>query len=61
VTGRPGDPNGRNSGFHVQGRDIYIERDPVETMLLFGCNLRKTQIANAPDSVREELWDVKAN
>lgn len=59
VTVRPGDPNGTNSGINVQGRNVVVTRKSVETMLLFGYGVHKTQIANAPSWVRSELWSVK--
>lgn len=59
VTVRPGDPNEMNSGINVQGRDVVVTRKSVETMLLFGYGMHKTQIVNAPDWVRSAVWDVR--
>ena len=59
VSVHKGDPNNMNSGIQMQGRDVVIERKSVETMLLFGYGVHKTQILNAPDWVRSEIWDVK--
>jgi uncharacterized protein (TIGR03435 family) len=56
---RPADPDGLNSGYHTEGRDIDIERKTVENMLLWGYGVHKTQIANAPEWVREEVWNAK--
>ncbi|HEY4381497.1 MAG TPA: TIGR03435 family protein [Acidobacteriaceae bacterium] len=59
VTVRPGDPNGNNSGFHLKGRQVFMERRTVESMLLFGFGVHKKQLANAPDWINSERWDVK--
>lgn len=59
VTVRPGDPNGRNAGFHLEGRQVFIERKTVKDMLLVGYEMHKKQIANAPDWAGSEIWDVK--
>ena len=59
VTVRPGDPNHMNSGINVHGRDVVVTRKSVETLLLFGYGLHKTQIVNAPDWARSDPWDVR--
>lgn len=59
VTVRPGDPNGTSSGIRVEGRDLVVERHSVETLLLFGFGVHKTQVVNAPDWVRSERWDAR--
>jgi uncharacterized protein (TIGR03435 family) len=59
VTVRPGDPNGTSSGIRVEGRDLVVQRHSVETLLLFGFGVHKTQVMNAPDWVRSERWDAR--
>ena len=59
VTVRPGDPNGHNAGFHLEGRQVFIERKTVMDMLLVGYEMHKKQIANEPDWAHSEIWDVK--
>ena len=59
VTVRKGDPNGMGSGIRVDGRDVVVERHSVETLLLFGYGVHKTQVMNAPDWVRSERWDAR--
>ncbi|HXE08649.1 MAG TPA: TIGR03435 family protein [Acidobacteriaceae bacterium] len=59
VTVRPGDPNGRNAGFHLEGRQVFVERKTVMDMLLVGYEMHKKQIANEPDWAHTEIWDVK--
>jgi len=59
VTVRPGDPNGMGSGIRVEGRDLVVQRHTVETLLLFGYGVHKTQVMNAPDWVRSERWDAR--
>ena len=59
VTVRPGNPDGKNSGFHLNGRQVFMERRTVESMLLFGYGVHKKQILNAPGWIESEVWDVK--
>jgi uncharacterized protein (TIGR03435 family) len=59
VTVKPADPNGMNSGFQFHGRDVEVQRKPVETMLLVCCGMHKDQIVNLPDWARSEVWDAK--
>lgn len=58
VTVRPSDPNARNSKFDRRGRQLIIENQTVETILMFGYGLQKSQIAGAPAWVRTERFDV---
>jgi uncharacterized protein (TIGR03435 family) len=59
VTVRPGDPNAHSAGFHLEGRQVFIERKTVMDMLLVGYEMHKKQIVNEPDWARSEIWDVK--
>ena len=59
VTVRPGDPNAHSAGFHLEGRQVFIERKTVMDMLLVGYEMHKKQIANEPDWAHSEIWDVK--
>jgi uncharacterized protein (TIGR03435 family) len=59
ATVRPSDPNDTNSGFHLDGRRIFIERETVESMLVLGYGMHKRQIVGAPDWAVNERWDVK--
>jgi len=59
ATVRPGDPNGQHQGFHLEGRQIFIERQTVEAMLELGYNVHLKQIVGAPDWIGTERWDVK--
>jgi len=59
VTVKPGDPDGRDSGFQLHGRNVEIKRKTVKSMLLFGYGVNKKEIVNAPDWIDSELWDVK--
>ena len=58
VTVRPSDPNATNAKFDRRGRHLIIENHTVETMLMFGYGLQKSQIAGAPDWVRSERFMV---
>jgi uncharacterized protein (TIGR03435 family) len=59
ATVRPSDPDDQNAGFHLHGRQIFIERMTVESMLLVSYGVHKKQIAGAPDWIETERWDVK--
>lgn len=59
ATVRPSDPNDQHQGFHLDGRQIFVERKTVEAMLELAYNMHKKQIAGAPDWAETELWDVK--
>ena len=58
VTVRPSDPNAANAKFDRRGRHLIIENQTVETILMFGYGMQKSQIAGAPDWVRTERFDV---
>jgi uncharacterized protein (TIGR03435 family) len=59
VTVRPSDPNGQFGGYQVEGRDVLVRRKTVQSMLLYAYALHNSQLANAPDWIRTELWDAK--
>jgi uncharacterized protein (TIGR03435 family) len=59
VTLRPSDPSGQFGGYQVDGRYVLIRRKTVQSMLLYAYALHKSQLANAPDWIRTELWDAK--
>lgn len=59
VTVRPSDPNGQFGGYQVEGRNVLIRRKTVQSMLLYAYALHKSQLTNAPDWIRTELWDAK--
>jgi uncharacterized protein (TIGR03435 family) len=59
ATVRPTDPNDPHAGFHLHGRQVFIERQTVESMLQFGYGMHKKQLVNAPDWIETERWDVK--
>lgn len=59
ATVRPADPNAKNDKFDVVGRHVIVENQPVEVMLMMAYGLQKSQIANAPDWVKTERYDVE--
>jgi len=58
ATVRQSDPDGKEQSFSIRGRHVMIKRQTVETMLMVGYGLQKTQIANAPQWVKAEPFDV---
>lgn len=59
VTVKPGDPNDTSAGFRVHGREVEIAQKTVESMLLYGYGIQRSQVVNAPDWIRTELWHVQ--
>jgi uncharacterized protein (TIGR03435 family) len=57
VTVRPTDPNG-HGGPH-SAREVVVDGQTVQGMLLFGCGLHPRQLVNAPDWTATERWDVR--
>ena len=58
VAVRPTDPNGHGGGVH-SGREVAVDGQTVQRMLLFGCGLHPRQLVNAPAWTATERWDVK--
>jgi len=63
ATVRPSDPdakqvNDRLLAFRFYGRQILIERQSIESMLMVGYGLQKNQIVGGPEWVRTQLFDV---
>jgi uncharacterized protein (TIGR03435 family) len=58
-TVRPADPDSHSDGFHLNGRNIFIENQSVETMLLVAFGVHRKQLASVPDWVSTARWDVK--
>jgi uncharacterized protein (TIGR03435 family) len=53
------DPNDRNSGFHLDGRRIFIENMPMRSLVCFAYSIQRSQIVNAPAWFNEQLWDIR--
>jgi len=58
VTIRPTDPNGHGGGAH-SAREVAVDGQTVQGMLLFGCGLHPRQLVNAPEWTASERWDVR--
>lgn len=54
---KPG-PNQGLLAFRILGRHILIERQTVESMMMVGFGLQKSQIAGGPEWVRTQPFDV---
>lgn len=59
VAVRASDPQGMYGGYQVEGRDVQIRRKTVQSMLLYSYTAHESQLVNAPDWTRTELWDAK--
>ena len=58
ATVRPSNPNDENNAFASHGRQIIIENEPVDAMLVAGYGLQRGQIVNLPEWAKKERWDV---
>ena len=59
VTVKPSDSDDSSSGFQVHGRQIFMERESVESMVGFGYGIHAKQIAGAPDWALTERWNIE--
>ena len=59
VAVKPSDPTSPYGGYNLEGQDVLIRRKTVQSLLLFGYTLHKSQLENMPDWARTELWDAK--
>lgn len=59
ATVKPSDPKDGSTGFHMSGRQIYIENETLQDMVIFAYGVHPRQIVNAPDWVSKERFDVK--
>jgi uncharacterized protein (TIGR03435 family) len=59
VTVKPTDPKENNANMGMDGRQFIMTNRSVETLFLMGFSVHKKQIANAPDWVRTERWDIR--
>jgi uncharacterized protein (TIGR03435 family) len=59
VTVKPSDSDDTSSGFQVHGRQIFMERESVESMVGFGYGIHAKQIAGAPDWAMTERWNIE--
>jgi uncharacterized protein (TIGR03435 family) len=55
---KPADPNNRNQGFHLNGRQISIESNTMTSLICFAYSIQKVQIVNAPQWFDEQPWDI---
>jgi uncharacterized protein (TIGR03435 family) len=58
VTVKPRDPYTKSDYIDAHGRHVAFQNETAENLLLFGYNVQKNQIANAPDWVKMERCDV---
>jgi uncharacterized protein (TIGR03435 family) len=58
ATVRAADQYATSDHIDMHGRHVQLENETVEVLLLFGYNVQKNQIANAPDWVKTERWTV---
>jgi uncharacterized protein (TIGR03435 family) len=59
VTVRASDPDSREIGYRVSGRQIELRRQTVAAMLMVGYGIHMKQIADAPKWVESAEWEVK--
>ncbi len=59
ATIKPSDPEDGSSGFHEEGRQLFVENETVESMMAIVYGLHPKQIVDAPDWCAKDHWDVK--
>jgi len=58
VTVKPSDPNTVGDHIEQHGRHLTLSNETIEMMLVLGYSVQKNQIADAPDWVRTERWEI---
>jgi uncharacterized protein (TIGR03435 family) len=56
---KPANPNDASDGFHLDGRQIYIENQTVEKLLLFAYGVHPKQVVDGPEWLATERYDIK--
>ena len=59
ATIKPSDPEDQSSGFEMDGRQLFIENQSVESMIAAAYGVHPKQIVDAPDWSTKERWNVK--
>lgn len=58
ITVKPSNPKEKRDRIDIEGRHVIVKNETVEAMLVTGFSVQKSQIADVPDWVRTERWDV---
>jgi uncharacterized protein (TIGR03435 family) len=58
VTVKPTPPDERNQGFQIRGSHIKLVRQTVQSMIMFAYGVHGSQIAEGPEWIRTESFDV---
>lgn len=58
ATIKPSDPTRFNSGFKIDGRRIYTERENLRSMIMFAYGVHPRQVLNAPPWADTDYYDV---
>jgi uncharacterized protein (TIGR03435 family) len=56
---KPSNPNDTGDGFHLDGRQIYIENQTLEKLLLFAYGVHPKQVVDGPEWLATERYDIK--
>lgn len=56
---KPADPDDRNQGFRLNGRQIFIENNTMTSVICFAYSIQKSQIVNAPRWFEEQHWNIE--
>ena len=59
ATVKRSDPDDRSSGFHNNGRNIFIENETMMTLIVFAYDVHVKQIVDAPGWFNTEHFDIK--
>jgi uncharacterized protein (TIGR03435 family) len=59
ATIKPSDPEDHSAGFHMTGRQLFIENETLESMIAAAYGIHPKQIVDGPDWGTKEHWDIK--
>jgi bla regulator protein blaR1 len=58
ATVKPSNPNDQSDGFHTKGRQISIENESVDRMLMFAYGVHAKQIVDSPAWLDHDRFDI---
>lgn len=58
ATIKPSNPDGGNSGFHMQGRRLFIENKTLREIFIFACGIHPKQLIGEPAWFASDHYDI---
>ena len=59
ATIKPSDPEDNNSGFHEMGHRLFIENQPMDSLITFAYSIHPKQIVDGPDWFSKDRYDIE--